>query len=210
MRDAFAANFSGLARIREALSPDPVLTQYETDYRWLAQVYESPKPSTGTSRLLSHRLGAKTIELTHKSVYVDAVRDDLDTLVLDAGFLKALLGNPDLEKKAKEILVKLAGHLRKHARNPKFKALSDRLKDLTNRHQQGLLLSIDFLKELRALAKEVVKTERETSEEDDIEEIVQVVRCDDWQGMHAGEREVKKALRQTLFQYKRHQDAELF
>ena len=42
MRDAFAANFSVLARIWEALSPDPVLTQYETDYRWLAQVYECP------------------------------------------------------------------------------------------------------------------------------------------------------------------------
>src|SRR5690606_25298706 len=41
LRDAFAADFSVLARIWEALSPDPVLTQYETDYRWLAQVYES-------------------------------------------------------------------------------------------------------------------------------------------------------------------------
>ena len=129
----------------------------------------SLKPSAGTSRHLSHRLGTKTIELTHKSVYVDAVRDDLDTLVLDAGFLEAFLGNADPEKKAKKISVKLAGRLRKHARNPKFKALSDRLKDLTNCHQQGLLLSIDFLKELLALAKEVVKTECETSKEDDID-----------------------------------------
>ena len=30
------------------------------------------------------------------------------------------------------------------------------------------------------------------------------------QATHAGEREVKKALRQTLFKYKLHQDAELF
>ena len=29
-------------------------------------------------------------------------------------------------------------------------------------------------------------------------------------GTHAGEREVKKALRQTLFKYRFHQDAELF
>ncbi|AWX93248.1 hypothetical protein DPM13_09295 [Paracoccus mutanolyticus] len=49
--------------------------------------------------------------------------------------------------------------LRKHAGNPKFKALGERLEDLKNRHQQGLLLSIDFLKELLALAKDVVKTE---------------------------------------------------
>ena len=240
LRDAFAADFSVLARTWEALSPDPVLTQYETDYRWLAQVYESLKPSSGTGRLLWHRLGAKTIELIHENVHVDAVRDDLDTLVLDAELLEAVLGNPDPEKKAKEISVKLAGRLRKHAGNPKFKALGERLEDLRNRHQQGLLLSIDFLKELLALAKDVVKTERETPEEedidrgkaaltelfeearngdtpvmvkrvvDDIDEIVRAVRFDGWQATHAGEREVKKALRQTLFRYKLHQDAELF
>lgn len=84
------------------------------------------------------------------------------------GLLEAVLGNPDPEKKAKEISVKLAGRLRKHAGNPKFKALGERLEDLKNRHQQGLLLSIDFLKELLALAKDVVKTERETPEEEDI------------------------------------------
>ncbi|RWQ45674.1 MAG: HsdR family type I site-specific deoxyribonuclease [Mesorhizobium sp.] len=240
MRDAFAAEFSVLARIWEALSPDPVLTQHEKDYRWLAQVYESLKPSTGTGRLLWHQLGAKTIELIHENVHVDAVRDDLDTLVLDAELLEAVLGNPDPDKKAKEISIKLAGRLRKHAGNPKFKALGERLEDLKNRHQQGLLLSIDFLKELLALAKDVVKTERETPVEedidrgkaaltqlfeevkngdtpimvrrivDDIDDIVRAVRFDGWQATHAGEREVKKALRQTLFKYKLHQDADLF
>ena len=33
---------------------------------------------------------------------------------------------------------------------------------------------------------------------------------DGWQTSHAGEREVKKALRQTLFRYRLHQDQELF
>ena len=40
-RDAFASDFSVLSRIWEALSPDPVLSPHEKDYRWLAQVYES-------------------------------------------------------------------------------------------------------------------------------------------------------------------------
>ena len=239
-RDAFAADFSVLSRIWEALSPDPVLSQYEKDYRWLAQVYESLKPSTGMGRLLWHRLGAKTIELIHENVHVDAVRDDLETLVLDADLLEAALGDPDPENKAKEITVKLTGRLRKHAGNPKYKALAERLEDLKKRHEQGLLVSIDFLKELLELAKEVVKTERETPAEadidrgkatltelfeearngetpvmvrrivDDIDEIVRAVRFDGWQATHAGEREVKKALRRTLFKYKLHQDAELF
>ena len=239
-RDAFASDFSVLSRIWEALSPDRILSPYEKDYRWLAQVYESLKPSTGTGRLLWHRLGAKTIELIHENVHVDAVRDDLDTLILDAYLLESVLGSPDPEKKAKEIVVKLTGRLRKHAGNPKYKALAERLEDLKNRHQQGLLVSIDFLKELLELARDVVKMERETPVEedmdrgkaaltelfeeakhgdtpimvrrivDDIDEIVRAVRFDGWQATHAGEREVKKALRRTLFKYKLHQDAELF
>jgi hypothetical protein len=79
-------------------SPD---TQYEKDYRWLVQLYESLKPSTGTGRLLWHRLGAKTIQLIHENVHVEAVRDDLDTLVLDADLLEAVLGSPDPTRKAK-------------------------------------------------------------------------------------------------------------
>ena len=39
---------------------------------------------------------------------------------------------------------------------------------------------------------------------------VRAVRFDGWQETHAGEREVKIALRKTLFKYKLHQDAELF
>jgi type I restriction enzyme R subunit len=45
---------------------------------------------------------------------------------------------------------------------------------------------------------------------DDIDEIVRVVRFDGWQSTHAGEREVKKELRKTLFKYKLHQGQDLF
>ncbi|HZL81702.1 MAG TPA: hypothetical protein VFC06_07210, partial [Demequina sp.] len=45
---------------------------------------------------------------------------------------------------------------------------------------------------------------------DDIDEIVRYVRFDGCQNTHAGEREVKMALRKTLFKYKLHQDQELF
>ena len=166
---------------------------------------------------------------------------DLDTLVLDADLLEAALGDRDPKRKARGTNVKLTGRLRKHAGNPKYKALlADRLEDLKKRHEKGLLLSIDFLKELFELAKDVVKTGRETPVEenidrwkaaltelfeeapngetpvmvrrivDDIDEVVRAVRFDGWQATHAGEREVKKALRRTLFKYKLHQDADLF
>src|SRR5262249_30861475 len=46
-RDAFASAFSMLNQVWEAISPDPCLTLFRTDYRWLGQVYESVKPPSG-------------------------------------------------------------------------------------------------------------------------------------------------------------------
>lgn len=239
-RDGFAADYSYLGRLWEAISPDPVLKDFETDYRWLTQVYESVKPSTGTGKLLWHRLGPKTIDLIHENVHVDAVRDDLETLVLDADLLEAVLGTPDPGTKAKEIEIKVGRRLRRHLHDPRFRALGERLEDLKARHEQGLLVSVEFLKALLDLARDVVEAERtvepiaeeelgkaaltelfEEAKNDetpimvervvtDIDDIVRVVRFDGWQETHAGEREVKLALRKTLFKYKLHQDQELF
>lgn len=239
VRDNFAAEYNVLAKFWEAISPDPILGRYETDYRWLSQVYQSVQPSSGHGKLIWHSLGAKTIELIHQNVHVDTVRDDLDTLVLDADLLEAVLSNPD-PKKAKEIEIKVARRLRKHLGNPKFKALSERLDALKDRFEAGLLNSIEFLKQLLQLAKELLQAEKETpSEEDedrgkaaltelfnevkteqtpiiverivtDIDEIVRLVRFPGWQNTLAGEREVKKALRKALFKYKLHQEEELF
>lgn len=239
-RDAFAADYSVVSKLWEALSPDPILEDHRTDYRWLSQVYESVKPSTGNGALLWHALGAKTIELIHENIHVGEIRDDLDELVVDADVLEAIMGSPNPDKKAKEIEIKVAARLRKHLGNPRFKALSERLEKLKERHEAGQLHSIAFLKELLDIARDVLIAEKDAPPEededrgkaaltelfqevqnedtpvvvkrvvDDIDEIVRVVRFPGWQQTSAGEREVKKALRGTLFKYKLHSDKELF
>ena len=239
VRDNFAAEFSVLGRIWEALSPDTVLGPFEKDYKWLSQVYQSVQPSGGHGKLIWHSLGAKTIELIHQNVHVDAVRDDLDTLVLDADLLEAVLSNPD-PKKAKEIEIKLNRRMRKHVGNPKFKQLSERLDALKDRFESGQINSVEFLKQLLEIAKETLQAEKEVPPEEDedrgkaaltelfnevktsetpimvervvadIDEIVRLVRFPGWQGTQAGEREVKKALRKALFKYKLHADEDLF
>ncbi|MBW6167622.1 HsdR family type I site-specific deoxyribonuclease [Pseudomonas aeruginosa] len=239
VRDNFAVEYSLLNKLWEAISPDPILGEYEKDYKWLSQVYQSVQPSSGHGKLIWHSLGAKTIELIHQNVHVDAVRDDLDTLVLDADLLEAVLSNPD-PKKAKEIEIKVARRLRKHLGNPKFKALSERLDALRDRFESGVLNSVEFLKQLLQLAKEVLQAEKEAPPEEDedrgkaaltelfnevktaetpimvervvadIDEIVRLVRFPGWQDTLAGEREIKKALRKSLFKYKLHADEELF
>ena len=243
-RDAFALDFSNLMKIWEALSPDAILDDHEADYRWLAGVYESVQPSTGTGKLYWHALGAKTIELIHRNVRVEAIRDDLETIIVDSALLEEMLGRGDPRKQAREIEIKLADKLRKRSGDPTFRALAERLEDLKDRHEKGLLASVDFLKALLTLAKDTVAAEKGADDKPagsdaadrgkaaltalfeevrnqktpiivarvvaDIDAIVKPVRFDGWQRSSAGERDVKKALRLALFNYKLHSDSELF
>jgi type I restriction enzyme R subunit len=239
-RDRFAAEYSVLGTIWEALSPDPCLSAYQTDYRWLTQVYESVKPPSGNGKLLWHALGAKTIELINENVHVESVRDDIETLVLDADVLAEILGDTDPDKRARQVEITLVARLRKHLGNPKFTALGERLEKIKERHEQGLLTSLQFLKEILEVARDVVEAEKQTDPEeerdrakealtelfndaktknthimverivDDIDQIVKAVRFDGWKATTQGERTVQRELRKTLLKYKLHTDQDLF
>lgn len=173
-------------------------------------------------------------------MHLETVRDDLDTLVMDAEVLEGLLDTKDPKGKSKEIEVKLVARLGKHKGNPKFVALGERLEKLKERHEQGLLHSLDFLKELLTLAKEVVQAEQQVDPIDEqakakaaltelfteakngdtpvvverivteIDEIVRVVRFPGWQDTKAGEREVRKELRKVIYVKYRIKDQDLF
>jgi type I restriction enzyme, R subunit len=93
-------------------------------------------------------------------VSVLGIDDDLDTLVMDADFLAELLDNQN-PKKIKELEVKLIARLRKHGNKPIFKALGMQLEELRRRHEQGIMTSIEFLKTLLKIARDVVRAERE-------------------------------------------------
>ncbi|MGN6642822.1 MAG: type I restriction endonuclease subunit R, partial [Verrucomicrobiota bacterium] len=240
VRDKFASNYIVLGTIWEALSPDPCLSPYEKDYRWLTQVYESVKPPSGNGKLLWHALGAKTVELINQNVHLESVRDDVETLVLDAQVLEDILKDADPAKRGREIEIRLIARLRKHFGNPKFTALGERLEKIKERHEQGFINSLQFLKEILELAKEVLEAEKESDPQEerdrakealtdlfkdaktknthiiverivtDIDDIVKKVRFPDWQRTNAGERLVQKELRRTLLKYQLHTDQELF
>jgi type I restriction enzyme R subunit len=239
-RDAFAADYSVLHKIWEALSPEPLLLAHKPDYRWLSQVYESIKPSTGHGALLWHALGAKTIALIHDNIHVGELVDDLPEVVVNADLVEAIAASVDRDRKVKEIEIKVSARLRKHMGDPKFQALSERLERLKERHEAGQLHSIAFLEELLDLARDTVAAENQQPKiededrgkaaltelfesvrtadtpvmvariVDDIDEIVRLVRFAGWQDTHRGTREVKKALRGTLAKYKLHLEEQLF
>jgi type I restriction enzyme R subunit len=201
-------------------------------------IYDSLRPPSGNGKLLWHALGAKTVELIHKHVKVQAVRDDLESLVMDAALIEELMNDPD--KSVVEVEIQVVGRLRRHGQDPKFIALSERLEQLRLKHEQGLLNSLEFLKSLLDLAADVVEAENAVQPEEqedkaiaaltelfqtvknsetpvivervvaDIDDIVKQVRFPEWQQTEAGEREVKKALRRSLLKYKLHNDGELF
>lgn len=236
-RDAFARDYKYLSKLWESLSPDNVLDPYTTDYRWLSQVYESVKPtSDNIGKLLWFSLGAQTTQLIHKNVHVGEVHQ-LEEFVLDADVVEEIFNNPD-PKKVKEIEKILIKRFKKHAGNPKFKKLSERLEELRDKAEKGLITSIEFVKELCKIAREAVQAEKEFQPEEktpqaaltelflelktdktpavverivtDIDAIVRVVRFPGWQNTTSGEREVQKSLRKALLKYKLHKDQVLF
>lgn len=240
-KDKFGADYKVLNKAWEALSPDPFLAKYKADYLWLTKVYESVKPTDGRGSLIWAALGAKTIALVHENVTVEAVHDDMDILSLDADILDEFLENmKNVEKTTKRIEIDLVARIKKHTTNPKFVKLGERLEDLREKHEQGLITSIEFLKQLLELAKDAREAEKETVPEveidkgkaaltelfnsvknpntpiiverivADIDDIVKIVRFEGWQNTTAGKQEVKKALRSVIWVKYKIKDTELF
>ena len=238
-KDKFARDYKYLSNLWESLSPDRILDQYQQDYRWLSQVFESVKPaSDNIGKLLWFSLGAQTTKLIHENIHVGEVHQ-LEEFVLDADVIEDIFNNPDPKnaKKLERILVK---RFNKHGGHPKFKKLSERLEELRDKAEQGLITSIEFVKELCKLAKDTVQAEKELLQElqektpkaalselflelktdqtpavverivTDIDDIVRVIRFPGWQQTKEGEREVRKALRQALLKYKLHKEHALF
>jgi len=120
------------------------------------------KPPSGNGKLLWHALGAKTVELINQNVHVESVRDDLETFSPGCPGPGGFSEKHRTGQAAKELKSKLVARLRKHLGNLTFTALGERLEKLKEKHEQGLLTSLEFLKQILELAKDVVEAEKET------------------------------------------------
>lgn len=238
-KDAFAKDFKFLSKLWESLSPDNILDLYQKDYKWLSQVFESVRPPVGNiGKLLWFTLGAQTTKLIHDNIHVGEVHQ-LDEFVMDADVIEDIFNNPD-PKNAKILEKILIKRFKKLGGDPRFKKLSERLENLRNKAEQGLITSIEFVKELCKIARETLQAEKKIQIElqekspkaaltdlflelktdstpavverivNDIDAIVRVVRFPGWQKTNAGEREVQKSLRKELLKYKLHKDQILF
>lgn len=240
-KDAFAADYRVLNRAWDALSPDAFLRPYKVDYQWLSRVYESVKPTDGRGGLIWASLGAKTIELVHESITVGAIHEDEEILAMDADLIDEFIEKQkDLRRTTKKVEINLVAKILKHSNEPKFVKLGQKLEALREKHEQGLITSIEFLKLLLELAKEAAQAEKEVVPEEevdkgvaaltelfnglknrstpvivervvaDIDSIVKLVRFDGWQSTTSGKQEVKKALRSIVWIKYKIKDKDVF
>lgn len=238
-KDAFGEKFSVVAQLWEAVSPDPMLGEYEDDYRWLVDVYESLRPVDITGRLIWRTLGGKTIDLIHKFIEVE-VPEPAETIKLDAETIEDLLsgdpGKVDPKVVEKEITARIARHLT----NPVFVELGKRLNDLRKRYADSQQSSLEFLRSLLELARDTVAAEKAIKEVpreeqgkaaltelfeairtdetpvivenivERIDEVVRAIRFQGWQDTSEGRREVQQALRRTLYIQFKIRDEDVF
>ncbi|WP_329428061.1 HsdR family type I site-specific deoxyribonuclease [Streptosporangium sp. NBC_01495] len=236
VRDLFGREYMVLQRLWEALSPAPDLTQYRTDYTWLSQVYQSVKPRDTAGRRIWRRLGAQTLALIDEHLHVEAIRDDLETLVLDAAVARAMEEAP--ERHINQVRASIGARLRLRAGNARFASIGEKLETLRQEFEDGQITSLIYLKKLLDLARETVALERTIDRDEEgkealtqlferanqdgsaparverivgeIDEIVRTVRWDNWQRTGLGDRRVRQALRGVLLKYNLHRDDELF
>jgi type I restriction enzyme R subunit len=138
------------------------------------------------------------------------------------------------------IETQIIGRLSRHKNEPLFKELGERLLELKEKYSQGQQASLEFLRELLEIARDTVAAEKAIllvpREEKgkaaltelfdsirtevtpvmverivaDIDDVVRAVRFDGWQNTAQGDREVKQALRQTLYVKYKLRDQSLF
>ena len=163
----FARHFSRLSKAWEILSPDIFLSVFQQDYTWLAQVYQSVRPVSG-GNLIWTLLGAKTIEIIHSNIDSIDIGTPLEDLVVDAGIIDSILEDEKkIQKKIVEVEKMLRLRLGEHTGNPTYKKFAEKLDELRERMEQNLISSIDFLKQLLEMAKELLEEEKKVEQPQD-------------------------------------------
>jgi len=184
-RRVFAREFLRCQGLFEFLYPEPRLKDREDDYRFLARVYASIAPSNAADMLLWQRLGTKTMALVHEHLTAVEIRgDSLDQVVLDAETLEYLKDNelvlipspeaPAPPPEADEVLDRLEERIRRKTEGTDphrvWRSLAERLEELRAAKLADAEASVEFLKRIIELAKDLVRAER-ADEEGRLDEI---------------------------------------
>ncbi len=178
-RDDFARDFLLCEGLFEFLWPETALRPIEADYKWLARIYISVRPTDVSNRLLWKRLGAKTVAIVHEHLRdVTVNRDELERIAIDAEIFDTIrqldLFPPDPVGRrmpsAAEVIERLEERIRRKMDpniGPAHKVwvtLAERLEMLRKLRVDSATSSVEFLKQLLAIAQQIVEAERAEQE----------------------------------------------
>ena len=213
--DRTIEGWEGLLAAQECLPTNKEKDAFAADYRVLNRAWDALSPDVF---LNAYKADYQWLSRVYESVKPTDGR---------AGLIWASLGN-------------LVAKIMNHTKDPKFIKLGEKLETLREKHEQGLVTSIEFLKLLLELAKEAAQAEKEVVPEQevdkgiaaltelfnglknrstpviverivaDIDSIVKIVRFDGWQSTTAGKQEVKKALRSVVWIKYKIKDKDVF
>ncbi len=174
-REAFAEQFLRAQGLFEFVWPEPGLRAFEDDYKWLARVYKSVTPIDNADRLLWQRLGAKTAELIHAHL-TDVTIDTrgYETVAIDAEVFEALRqlnlfvvdgdDEPSEPPTTEDVLDTLERRLAKKLEgtqsHPVWVSLAERLDKLRQAKIDSAAASVEFLRRLLELARDLVSAEK--------------------------------------------------
>lgn len=238
-KDEFGMAFSVVTQLWDAISPDPMLTSYENDYRWLVDVYDSLRPVDNSGKLIWRALGAKTLDLINQYVRVE-VKEPTETIKLDEQTIEDLLSGDPSKADPKEIEKQVTARIARHLNNPVFVELGKRLNKLRERYADAQQSSLEFLRSLLELARDTVAAEKAVDEVpreekgkaaltelfeavksdetpvivervvERIDEVVRAIRFEGWQATSEGQRDVQQVLRKTLYLQFKIRDEDVF
>jgi type I restriction enzyme R subunit len=177
-REEFAAQFMRCQGLFEFLWPDTKLRPIEEQYRFLARIYASIAPNNAADLLLWQKLGAKTMEIVHAHLlHVTIDGDKLDKVAMDAEVLEALRENglfPEPPKigqpapTALEVLQRLEARIQARLNidptHKVWKSLVERLELLRLSRIATAAESVEFLRHLLELARDLLEAERADDE----------------------------------------------
>ena len=178
-RDEFIDGLISIQTIWEFLDPHQTLDKYRQEYRWLAQVYETIKPSGSSTQILWDKLGQKTIDLIHTNTSgVKVSGNSLQSLTIDPTYLASVqtlaqqgelpgISADDEEITIDDVIDSIANRIkRRMEKRPSkvYKSLAEKIERLRKQSVENADQSIEFLKRALEIAQQIVKADRMAEE----------------------------------------------
>ncbi|MGA4670399.1 type I restriction endonuclease subunit R [Propionibacteriaceae bacterium Y1923] len=179
-RADFIEGFVALQRIWEFLDPNPMLTGWQSQYLWLARIYEAIRPRDISFDFVWEKYGAKTLALVHSHMSdVHVRRVATRNVTLDGPGMQKVkeiaaalrIDPPPVDPKQpgdvfQDVLDSIEARLRRMNEDttPEYASLAQRIEALRNSTIHNVEESLAFLERALGVAQDLVAAEKSTTE----------------------------------------------